>query len=288
MRRRISGLLFWVGSLVVVLIIGVALVRAAPRKRQPVAPDLPRSPARVYGTVEPLGGAVLASAPVTRRVTAVYVKEGDRVYDGQELVELERSVERAQLRAAQARAAAAEQSYQISREAFERTAALYAVQGVSEQQYREALLRQAADSAALAAAKAEVSLAVARWAQLTLDAPADGIVYKLDVRLGQTLVAGDDSKVTLGSARQQVRLFVESFWRDRVRIGDEYELFDAETGSGLGRGRVIAVSPFLGGRSLQTDDPAERFDAEYQIVTVELDTSGLPIGLAVVANLPPR
>jgi hypothetical protein len=37
---------------------------------------------------------------------------------------------------------------------------------------------------------------------------------------------------------------------------------------------------------VRTDDVNERFDAEYQVVVLELDTNGLPLGLNVVAEIP--
>lgn len=38
-----------------------------------------------------------------------------------------------------------------------------------------------------------------------------GLVYKLNVQLGQTLAAGADSNIIVGAIRQQARMFVESF-----------------------------------------------------------------------------
>jgi hypothetical protein len=45
------------------------------------------------------------------------------------------------------------------------------------------------------------------------------------------------------------------------------------------------LSPYVGGRTVRTDDANERFDAEYQVAGLELEASGLPLGLNVVAEI---
>jgi len=283
--KKIRSALVWIVVIVVVFFVGFAVKRSAPVNAAPVPPKLADAPARVYGVVEPLGGAVYVSAQVPRSVARIAVREGDTVKAGQPLVVLESSVEEAQVRAALDRATAAEKAYAISREAYGRAAGLYATRGISEQEFRQALLKAGLDSANFGAAQADAELARAQLEQLTLKSPVAGIVYKLDLRLGQTLAAGDDSKITLGSPRQQARMFVESFWLGRLKVGDSYRVVDSETGRELGTGRVASLSPYVGGRTVRTDDANERFDAEYQVVVMELETAGLPLGLNVVAEI---
>ena len=287
MAIRIRSYLFWIVAAAVVCFVVFAVLRSAPRKSAPVPPKLADAPARIYGTVEPLGGPVYVAAQVPRSIARIAVREGDTVRAGQPLVVLESSVEQAQVHAALDRAAAAAKAAALSRETFVRAAGLYATSGISEQDYRQALLKAGLDSANAAAAEADAALARAQLEQLTLRSPVDGLVYKLDVRLGQTLAAGDDSKIIVGATGQQVRMFVESFWLDRVRVGDEYRVRDSETNRDLGAGRIISLSPYVGGRTVRTEDTRERFDAEYQIAVLELDTAGLPLGLNVVAEIAP-
>ena len=285
MAKKIRSVLTWVVVIVVVFFVGFAVKRSAPVKSAPVPPKLADAPARVYGVVEPLGGAVYVSAQVPRAVARIAAREGDTVKAGRPLVVLESSVEQAQAQAALDRAAAAEKAYAISREAYDRAAGLFASKGISEQEYRQALLKAGLDSANYGAAQADAELAQAQLEQLTLKSPVDGIVYKLDLRLGQTLAAGDDSKITLGSPRQQARMFVESFWLGRLKVGESCKVVDSETGRELGMGRVASLSPYVGGRTVRTDDVKERFDAEYQVAVLELATAGLPLGLNVVAEI---
>ncbi len=286
MAKKMRSILIWVIVILVVFFVGFSVKRSAPVKSAPVPPKLADAPARVYGAVEPLGGAVYVAAQVPRSVARIAAREGDTVRAGQTLAVLESSVEEAKVNAAFDRATAAEKAYAISREAYDRAAGLFAAKGISEQEFRQALLKAGLDSANYGAAMADAELARAQLEQLTLKAPVDGIVYKLDLRLGQTLAAGDDSKITIGSPRQQARMFVESFWLGRLKMGDSYKVVNSETGRELGTGRVASLSPYVGGRTVRTDDANERFDAEYQVVVLELDTAGLPLGLNVIAEIP--
>jgi RND family efflux transporter MFP subunit len=285
MARRLRSSLIWLVAVVVLFFVVFAVLRSAPRKSAPVPPKLADAPARIYGTVEPLGGPVYVAAQVPRSIARIVAREGDEVKAGATLIVLESAVEVARLSAALARAEAARQAAAISREAFERASGLFATKGISEQDFRQALLKAGLDSANTAAAEADAALARAQLEQLTLKSPVDGLVYKLDVQLGQTLAAGDDSKIIVGASRQQARMFVESFWLDRLRVGDEYRVREAETGRELGTGRVISLSPYVGGRTVRTEDTRERFDAEYQIAVMELSAAGLPPGLNVVAEI---
>ena len=91
----------------------------------------------------------------------------------------------------------------------------------------------------------------------------------------------------LGSPDYWVRLYVESFWVDRVRKGMTCEIVDAETGEHVGTGTVIMTSPYLGRRGFRTEDVNERFDVGYQQVVLDLKTDRhrLPLGLSVFADL---
>jgi len=237
--------------------------------------------------LEPAGGALPVAAPVTRAVEEVLVREGDVVTKGQPLVRLDAAVERAQLRVATSRVAVAAKNAELSADAAARNAGLSAQGQISPYEYRQSQLRAEADRAALAVATSEAALARAQLERLTLVAPADGVVYKLDLRPGETLVAGDDSRIICGPRRLGVRSYVESYWIGRVKPGLKYDIRDAETGERLGTGVVTAVSPYVGGREFRTEDPNNRHDAKFQEVVIEMvgDHKPMPIGLRVVTEL---
>ncbi|MBM3322835.1 hypothetical protein FJY69_05100, partial [candidate division WOR-3 bacterium] len=95
MRKGIKRLAMWLAVVLVVFFVVFALIRSTPRKNSPLAPDVSLAPARVYGTIEPLGGAVYLSAPVSRSIVRISSREGDTVRAGQVLLQPDNAVEAA-------------------------------------------------------------------------------------------------------------------------------------------------------------------------------------------------
>jgi len=271
------GLLFIVNS----------LKKSAAPPQVAAPPDIANTPARVYGTVEPEGREVFVSPPMSRRVAELYVKEGDRVRQGQRLCDLESSVEQAQVELAEAKVGSAQKSLEISTDDLKRTKSLFARQVDSEFKYTQAQLQNALDLKRLKVADTELNVAKAQFEQTILRSPVDGMVYKFDVRLGETLQAGDSSRITLGSADLWVRLSIESFWRDTVKPGTVFKVYDSETRTFLGTGTVVSTSGYMGRRNFRTEDLQERFDTKFQEAVLKLkpDVKNIPLGLSVVAEL---
>ncbi|MBN2538320.1 hypothetical protein JXB37_08610, partial [candidate division WOR-3 bacterium] len=195
---RTRKTVIWVVVAVAVVFIVFALSRSAlrPQSAEPVTTD--SVPARVYGRLEPLGGEVFVSPPLSREVVGIVAEQGDSVRPGDALVVLEQSVEAAAARAAEARVLAARAAFELSRDTRERNRVLAEKRGISDYEFRQFKLKAEFDSLSLAAARQDAELARAQLGLLTLRAPVAGIVYKLDLRLGQTLVAGDNTSVILG------------------------------------------------------------------------------------------
>jgi hypothetical protein len=80
---------------------------------------------------------------------------------------------------------------------------------------------------------------------------------------------------------------VESFWIERIEIGEKYIVKDSETEEVVGAGTVISKSPYLSGKTFKTNDPYERFDIKYQEVILKFkpEKKNIPIGLSVVAEI---
>jgi len=284
---RTKKTLLWVVVGVVVIFIVFALVRSSPdpKPAEPVTPD--SVPARVYGRLEPLGGEVFVAPPLSRTVSDIRVAEGDEVESGQALVVLEQSVEAAAARSADARVRAARTSFELSRDTRERNRLLFEKNGLSDYEFRQFRLRAELDSLNLAASRQEAQQVRAQLGLLTLRSPVAGRVYKLDLRRGQTLLAGDNTSIILGRPGLQARLYVESFWLDRVKTGTRFRLHDAESLEGIGTATVVRKAPYLGTRQVRTEDNRVRLDVEVQEVIAELDDHelDLPIGLYVLAEL---
>ena len=250
-------------------------------------PVLPETPARVYGKIEPAGREVYVSPPMTKRVVGIYVKEGDLVKKGQVLCSLESDVETAQLNLNLTRIASAKKALEITQDDYKRKKNLYAQKTDSEFSYNQSRLKSELDTNSIAVAEREAELAKAQLEELQLKSPIDGMVYKFDVRLGETLSAGDNTRIILGDKDLWVRLFVESFWLDRVKVGSQYKVYNSETNKYLGSGKVIFALPYVGRRDFRTEDAQERFDTKFQEVVIAIDDKqgAVPIGLSVMAEL---
>jgi multidrug efflux pump subunit AcrA (membrane-fusion protein) len=249
-------------------------------------PDLSEVPARVYGIMEPAEREVFVSPPITKRVIEVYVRERDLVKSGQRLCDLENSIEQEQMRLAQAKVALAQKNLEISLDELNRAKKLYKKRVDTEYKYAQAKFQKELNMKRLKVANHELDVAKAQLEQTVLRSPIDGIVYKFDVRLGETLSAGDNERIILGSSGLWVRLFIESFWKDKVRTGLQCKIFDSETLEYLGIGKIIKRAPYMGRRDFRTEDAQERFDTKFQEVILELnpEKENIPIGLSVVAE----
>ena len=250
-------------------------------------PVLPETPARVYGKIEPAGREVYVSPPMTKRVVAIYVKEGDMVKKGQALCSLESEVETAQVNLTLSKIESAKKTLEITQDDFKRKKNLYVQKTDSEFSYTQSRLKSELDANSIAVAEREAQLAKARLEELQLKSPVDGMVYKFDVRLGETLAAGDNTRIILGAQDLWVRLFVESYWLDRVKPGSQYKIYNSETNKQIGSGKVVFALPYVGRRDFRTEDSQERFDTKFQEVVLALDDKQgeAPIGLSVMAVL---
>lgn len=133
----------------------------------------------------------------------------------------------------------------------------------------------------IATAHAEVELKRRELDALTLRSPIDGFLYTFDVRLGEHLNPQDYQRIVLGKPEKQVRLFLESFWIDKVRAGDRFLVRDAETLREVGLGKVVSVSDYVGARDFRTDDSLERLDTKYAQAILHMEAA-TPVALGKI------
>lgn len=284
--------LFKLGILLAVIIAGSVFIVSSFLKasRPPQAAEPPvisAAPVKVFGVIEPAGREVFVSPPFTRRITSVHAAEGDSVERGQLLAQMENSVETAQVALAETKIDLARKAIELEEDDARRSRELFSKNIDSEYQYVQARLQKELEEKRLAVAIDELRLARAQLEQTMLRSPIDGIIYKFDVRLGETLASGDNSRIILGEKGYWARMWVESFWRDRVTPGTSYVLYDSETRGEIGTGKFLKRTPYMGRRDFRTEDMQERFDTKFQEVILEVTPSGdsLPIGLTVIAEL---
>jgi multidrug efflux pump subunit AcrA (membrane-fusion protein) len=249
--------------------------------------DFSAAPVKVYGIIEPAGHKVFVGSPVTKRITEIYVKEGDRIKAGQRICDLENSIEKKEVELSLAKISLSQKSFVLSTDELKRTKKLFKTKIDSESKYTQAKINNELDLERIKVAKSELDVAKAKLEQTVLRSPIEGLVYKLDIHLGETLASNDTDRIVLGSDKLWVKLSVESFWRDKIALGSTFTVYDSETRESLGEGTVIQQSPYLGRRDFRTEDMQERFDTKFQEFILEFNSSkeNIPIGLSVLAEL---
>ena len=269
----------------------VFIITSFKRSSEPPAIAVPTDfsavPVKVYGIIEPAGHKVFVGSPLTKRVTEIYVKEGDKVKAGQRICDLENSIEKKEVELFLAKVALAQKSFVLSTDDLKRTKKLYKTKVDSESKYIQSKIKNELDLKRIKVANNELDVAKAKLEQTVLRSPVEGVVYKLDVHLGETLASNDNDRIVLGSDKLWVKLSVESFWRDKIALGSVFTVYDSETRENLGEGNVIQRSPYMGRRDFRTEDMQERFDTKFQEFILEFNPSkeNIPIGLSVLAEL---
>jgi len=158
------------------------------------------------------------------------------------------------------------------------TASSQAVIEHSQKSLEAELLRRQIETA-----QAEAELRKRELDTLTLRSPIQGRLYKFDVRIGEQLTPQDYQRIVIGKPGKQVRLFVEGFWLDRIRIDDVFQVQDAETMRKIGFGKVVAVSEYVGARDFRSEDTFERLDTKYAQAILQVEgTASVPLGKLVL------
>lgn len=118
-------------------------------------------------------------------------------------------------------------------------------------------------------------------------APRGGLIYKCDIRVGETFNAGDRERITLGSPELQICCDIEILWIGKVDTARLYDVFNAETGENIGTGNYRSSSQYLRPKSIRTEEPGEKFSTQYQEVIMDFKPSkpqtliGLPVMLKI-------
>lgn len=277
--------------IILVAVVGLNYIRLSIQKasmppKLGKEPSLDTTPARVYGIVEPLGREVYIGPLQPKRVIEVDVKEGDYVKTNDVLIRLDDELERKSLMIAESRLEEAIKRLDILKDDLVRKRGLTKSKSIAEFELSQIELRAKLQEQQIETARAEIELQNAQLAKLTLRSPIKGVIYKMDIRVGEQITPQDYSRIVIGKNKKQIRLFVEAFWRNRIKINGKVLIKDGNTQETIGEGTVISVLPYMGARDFRSEDPLERTDTKYQQVIVTFDSlSDVPLGLLVQCEL---
>jgi membrane fusion protein, multidrug efflux system len=181
---------------------------------------------------------VIVRPEVSGRITKLAFTDGGRVRKGQLLVQLDNTLQDAQLKQAQAQASIARTNLQRSRE-------LQSQNFVSQSAVDQ-------NAAALEVAEAQVSLARAQLSRLAITAPFDGVVGIRSVALGDYVKDGADLVSLEDRSRMWVDFRLPERFVGQTKVGQAVEVsLDAMPGKPLA-GKVEALDALVdaSGRSL--------------------------------------
>ena len=118
-------------------------------------------------------------------------------------------------------------------------------------------------------------------------APREGLVYKFDIRVGESFGIGDVDKIIVGSSELQIACDVEALWIGKMRTTGTYDVFSAETGEGIGTATFRSASRYLRPKTIRTEQPGESFSTDYQEVIMDFQPSisDIPINLPVMLKV---
>lgn len=127
----------------------------------------------------------------------------------------------------------------------------------------------------------------ASMSTVLVTAPRDGLIYKCDIRIGETFNAGDKDRIILGSSDLQICCDVDIIWIGKIDTARPYNVFNAETGESIGTGTYHSASQYLRPKSIRTEEPGEKFSTQYQEVIMDFKPSKpqISIGLSVMLKI---
>lgn len=186
---------------------------------------------RLYsvGTVAPARG-VTVSSEMAGTVKAIRFESGARVKQGQVLVELDRSVELAELASAQSRA-------RLARATAERTRAMFQGHAVSKAQLD-------ADESALQTADATVASLQAQIARKVVKAPFAGHLGIRMVNVGQYLTPGTPITELESTDKQYIDFTLPQQEVDRLKTGMLVRINEGLPGI-HGEASIAAIEPLV-------------------------------------------
>lgn len=195
----------------------------------------------VSGVVTPVQQAKLAFE--SSGVLASRVRLGQKVEQGQELAQLNRSKEEAALAKAQAELNIAENELNNTRRTRDNMKKLHRTNAVSENDLIEAQIALSQAEARLLSSKASLESAQINLQLKTLKAPFSGVVTDVKLQAGEYLEAGDNI-LTLADI-DQLQLSVDIPLNLSLSLKKETETKIHDSGRDVGVVRIDTILPVL-------------------------------------------
>jgi len=193
----------------------------------------------LVGTIERT--LVELTAPASESIVAVPVVRGQRVAEGETLVQLDTTYALADVAKAEANLAAARTALAVALQELNRTQELRRQTVTSQQQLERAELSSDEAKARLREAEAMVTAALKRTEDLRLVSPVSGVVDQLPFDEGERVPAGSVLAVLLADGKPWVRVWLPETSYIRVLPGTAAEV-RIDGIEGVLHGKVLDVA----------------------------------------------
>jgi RND family efflux transporter MFP subunit len=179
------------------------------------------------------------------QITQIYVKSGDRVSEGDRLVQVDPQRQQAALSSQEAERAALEADVAFAEQQLQRTTELFKAGAVSKQEFETAETAVRTARARLQALTAQVQQQQVQLRYYTVAAPTAGVVGDVPVRVGnvvspQTLLTTIDQNDTL-----EVHVQVPIEQAGELRLGMPLQILGSDGSETLARTTVTFISPHV-------------------------------------------
>jgi len=248
------------------------------------------------GIVEGVNENVRIAPLLPGLIDEVYVKVGDRVGKGDPLfrqdtrdAEARIANQKAQVGLLEAKVNEAEVLLTDRQDSFQRTDRLRSKDVMSEDDRQRKYYAMRSAETALATTKADLELAKAQLAQsrvnlalLTVRAPRDGEILRVDLRAGEYAAVPptdlNNPSLLLGETRfLQLRADVDEDSASRVRVGATAVAFIKGMRSDAIPLRFVRIEPYVTTKKSLTGDSTERVDTRVLQVIYQFDQSTVPV-----------
>lgn len=261
-------------------LVSVATNPAKPKHKPEIKPSVSPYKARVAGVgiIEPKSELISVGTNISGIVTGVYVKVGDIVKSGDKLFTIDEREAKAALTKAEARLASVKAEYERIKDQYYRYVNIKNKQAISKEELNRRNFALKDAEAKVKEAKAAVEEIETTIARLTVNAPIDGEILNLNVRLGEFAQAGvlNQPLIIMGDT---------SVYHVRVEVDqtDALKINENAMATGILRGYsdksteliFIRKEPLIMPKQNLTRDSRERVDTRVQEVIYAFDNKGL-------------
>lgn len=215
------------------------------------------------------------SSDIMGKLIKLNVKEGDKVKAGQILAELERSREEAAMESARSALKSAEANYNMKKSNFERRKTLYSKSLISKETFEADKTDLEMAKLAVEERKANLKQALENLYKTEIRSPIDGVVTKLNVEEGETVVTGTMNNpgtvlMTISDlSKMQVECDVDESDVINIEIGQPAEITVDAIEDTIFNGKVVEVSN--SGKTLYSGTQEEVTNFEIKVAFNKTD-----------------